>query len=138
MKRFSYALLIILIAGCVCQKQFDFKPGFYEAGHAQEGALSDALKNSSVTITLSGHNGITLWSQKEKKWDNNLSIEELKNRLVGVADKRQANILEEKNFTGQNQLEQKVAKLLKELGFKTVIIQVAHGAGTEIEEVIRN
>jgi biopolymer transport protein ExbD len=117
---------------------FGFKPGFYEAGHPQEDALWDALGKSSVTITLSGHAGITLPAKKGKGWDNNLSLEQLKKRLEGVSDIRQAIILEEKNFTGQDQLDQKVSHLLKKLGFKTIIIQVCHGQGTVIKEVITN
>lgn len=138
MRRHLYVLLIILIAGCTPKTQFDFKPGFYEAGHPQEDALWDALEKSSVIVTLSGHAGITLPAKTGKGWDNNLSIEQLKKRLEDVSDRRQAIILEEKNFTGQNQLDQKVASLLKELGFKTVVIQVCHGQGTVIERVIRN
>ena len=138
MKRLSTVFLLILLAGCSSPKEFDFKTGFYEAGHPQEKALWDALGKSSVTVTLSGHAGISLPSTTGKGWDNNLSIEQLKNRLEEVSDRRQATILEEKNFTGQDQLDQKVTALLKELGFKTVIIQRCNGQGTVVENVIRN
>ena len=67
-----------------------------------------------------------------------MSIERLRTRLSSINNRQQATIMEEKNFTGQNQLDKKVAALLKELGFKTVIIQVCDSQGTLIEEVINN
>ena len=138
MKRPSSVFLLILLAGCSSTKEFDFTPGFYEAGHQQEKALWDALGKSSVTVTLSGHAGISLPSKTGNGGDDKLSIEQLKKRLEDVSNRKQATIFEEKNFTGKNQLDQKGASLLKELGFKTVIIQIGHGQGTVIEDVIRN
>ena len=138
MKPFFYTIMIMLATGCASQKQFGFKPGFYEAGDPQEVALENALEKSSVIVTLSGHAGITLPAKTGEGWDNNLSIEQLRERLQDITDRKQATILEEKNFTGQNQLDKKVANLLKELGFETIIIQICHGQGTVIEKVIRN
>lgn len=138
MRNIVVVLLIMLISGCSSTRPFDFKPGFYEAGHPMEDALWEVLRRSSVTVTLSGHAGISFPAESGKGWESNISIEWLKARLKTITNRQQATILEEKNFTGQDQLDKKVVSLLRELGFKVIIIQVAHSFGTIIEDVIRN
>ena len=132
---FGLGIFLIIIAGCRNTEIF-IEPGFYEAGCPQEDAVYEFLNRSSVTVTLSGHAGISM--PNEKGWDNNISIKQLKARLEKIADKRQITILEEKNYTGQNQLDKKVVSLLKKLDFKIIIIQVAHSGGTIIEQIIKN
>lgn len=138
MKIVIVCMLFALLSGCSSDSQFNFSPGFYEARHPQEDAIWDALEKSSVTVYLSGHAGISLPTKTGKGWEENLSIEQLRKRIEEVADRRQSTILEGKNFTGENQADKKVIKLLKELGFKTIIVQGSHSRGTLIIKVIRN
>ncbi len=139
MNRYTGLLLVLLFAGCSSpSNQFNIKAGFYRVGDPREKAIWDILDKSSVTVTLSGHAGISLPAKTGKGWDNNLSIEQLRKRLESVSCRDQATVFEEKNVTGQSQLQKKVIALLKELGFKTIIIQTAHSAGIIIDEVIRN
>lgn len=120
------------------EAQFDFAPGDYEPGKPQTDALEAALEKSSVIVNLSWHAGISLPSETGKGWDNKLSIGQLKARLEKIKDKRQAKILEEKNYTGEGQEEEKVIKVMKELGFKTIIVQVCHSRFIVIDNVIKN
>ena len=121
---------------CTSFRKFDFKPGLYELDHPKLHALDDALGESSVTVGLSGHAGIS-FPANAKDGKGGISIVQLRNRLEKILERRQATILLEKNFTGEFQLDKKVLSLLKELGFKIVIIRIAVSEGTYLAVVFR-
>ncbi len=50
--------------------------------------------------------------------DNNLTLDQLKNRLETTEDKTQATIVLEKSFTGDNREDEAVAELLMQIGFE--------------------
>jgi len=116
---------------------FTVKAGFYPAGDPNQTALWDSLGKSSLTITVSRQEEIKLCSKSDKTLDS-VSIEALKAYLEKTKDREQATIMGEKNYTGQNHLDEKIVELLRKAGFKTIIKQVANSQGTVIEKVIRN
>jgi len=138
MNRFFMCFLILLIAGCSKTRFFNFEAGFYRALHPKEKAIWKALSRSCVTINLGENTNISISKETGKGGGNNLSFEELKDRIEKIKDRHQITILEEKNFNPKGGLDNKIISHLKILGFKTIIIQAAHSEGILIVKVIRN
>lgn len=138
MKKLLILLLIALMgAGCASRKGFVLKAGLYCYDHPQAGKVDDALNKSSACVYLSWHNNISLPPADENgEWENNMSVEQLGKRLKQIANRQQITILKAKNYSKQSQLEEKVMPVLKELGFRTIIVQQAHSRATIIEKVI--
>lgn len=115
-----------------------FKAGYDESNHPDHAQIDELLRKSTVTVWLSGHNGISIERIDRKGWDRNLTLDQLKTRIETAADKSQASIVLEKNFTGENKEDESVAELLTQMGFETIVVESAHSSATVIDKIIRN
>ncbi|MEL6109645.1 MAG: hypothetical protein AAFU85_26855 [Planctomycetota bacterium] len=111
--------------------------GHYAVGHPEEASVAEFLRRSKVVVLLSGHNGITMESADGEGWDNQLSLDALRNRVEDAAEKTQATILLENNFAGDSNEDDDVVELLKQVGFETIVVQSSHSNATVIDRIVR-
>lgn len=136
---------VILLNHSQCKLEFEKVPtftalqaGYYELDHPAESSVAEFPGKSKVSVWLSGHNGISLESASGEGWDNNLTLDQLKNRLEKTEDKTQAAIMLEKNFSGENKEDEAVSELLMQIGFETIVVQSCHSSATVIDKIIKS
>ena len=114
---------------------FELRPGFNQPFKA-----NNELKKSSVTVYLSKGDGIVVRLANSPKGDSkNLAVDQLPEQFDKIANREQATIVETKGFRpDKSQLDEQVEKILKQKGYRRIIVQTGNSRGILIRKVIMN
>jgi len=117
----------------------DVKAGRYGIEDPRTRPIELVLARADFIVHLSGRERVTLFRKENSDLLHDLTIEQLRVHAKATGARQLATVLQGKDYfaSGPDAPDVQVVRLLKELGFKVIVVQTAHSSDLVIDEVIR-